>query len=58
MGYLSRAQQLLEASSSWHGCLEIDMKKAIEKNVLDLNFQKQLVIASTAVLIAFTYLIV
>lgn len=33
------------------------MKKAIEKNVLDLNFQKQLAIASTAVIVAFTYLI-
>lgn len=33
------------------------MQGSVKKNILDLNFQKQLVIASTAVIVAFTYLI-
>ena len=33
------------------------MNNTIEKNILDLRFQKYLVIASTAIIIFFTYII-
>ena len=39
------------------GHLAIRMNNKIKKNILDLQFQKYLIIASTSVIITFTYII-